>query len=63
MGQPTQPQQEQPYSFDQIPKTTYYTVKKGDTLSKIALKYGTTYQALPKLNNIKNPDYITVGQK
>lgn len=41
---------------------TTYTVKKGDTLSAIALKYNTTYQALAKLNNIPNPDYIVVGQ-
>jgi LysM repeat protein len=41
----------------------YYTVKPGDTLSKIAEKYGTTVQKLTKLNNIKNPDLILVGQK
>lgn len=29
---------------------TVYTVKKGDNLTKIALKYGTTYQALFKYN-------------
>lgn len=39
-----------------------YTVKKGDTLSAIALKYGTTVSALTKLNNISNPNYIVVGQ-
>lgn len=41
----------------------YYTVKKGDTLSKIAAEYGTTHQALAKLNGIKNPNKIYVGQK
>lgn len=40
-----------------------YIVKKGDTLSKIAAKYGTTYMVIAKLNNIKNPDKIYVGQK
>lgn len=40
-----------------------YIVKKGDTLSGIAKKYGTTYQQLAKLNNIKNPNLIYVGQK
>lgn len=39
-----------------------YTVKKGDTLSAIALKYDTTVNNLVKLNNIKDPDYIVVGQ-
>jgi flagellum-specific peptidoglycan hydrolase FlgJ len=40
-----------------------YVVKKGDTLSAIAKKYKTTVQNLAKLNNIKNPDLIRVGQK
>lgn len=35
---------------------------KGDNLTKIAAKYNTTVSALVKLNNIKNPDYIVVGQ-
>lgn len=39
-----------------------YTVKKGDTLSQIALDHGTTVSALTKLNNISNPNYIVVGQ-
>jgi LysM repeat protein len=43
-------------------ETIQYTVKKGDTLSAIAEKYGTTYQAIAKENNIKNPNYIKPGQ-
>ena len=39
-----------------------YTVVKGDTLSEIAAKYGTTVSNLVSLNNIKNPNYIVVGQ-
>lgn len=39
-----------------------YTVKKGDTLSAIAKKNGTTVNALAKLNNIQNVNYIYVGQ-
>lgn len=39
-----------------------YTVKAGDTLSAIAAKYGTTYQALASTNNISNPNDIYVGQ-
>lgn len=42
---------------------TVYTVKKGDTLSEIASKYGTTYQKLAEYNGIDNPDLILVGQK
>lgn len=37
----------------------YYIVKKGDTLSEIALKYNTTVKELVNLNNIKNVDLIT----
>lgn len=39
-----------------------YTVKAGDTLSAIATKYGTTYQALASTNSISNPNDIYVGQ-
>lgn len=42
---------------------TVYVVKKGDTLSGIASKYGTTYQKLAEYNGIKNPNLIYVGQK
>ena len=45
------------------PKPTYYTVKKGDNLSKIAKLYKTTVEKLVKLNDIKNPNLISVGQK
>nr|WP_228485740.1 LysM domain-containing protein [Anoxybacillus caldiproteolyticus] len=38
-------------------------MKKGDTLTAIAKKYNTTVQNLVKLNKIKNPDLILVGQK
>lgn len=43
-------------------KETTYTVKAGDTLSGIASKYGTTYQELARINNIKNPNLIYAGQ-
>lgn len=43
--------------------STVYIVQKGDTLSKIAAKYGTTYQKLAEYNGITNPSVITVGQK
>ena len=44
-------------------KPIYYIVQKGDTLSAIAKRYDTTYQAIAKLNGIKNPDLIEIGQK
>lgn len=42
---------------------TYYTVKKGDTLSGIAKKYKTTVKKITELNKISNPNKIYVGQK
>ena len=41
----------------------YYTIKKGDTLSKIASTYKTTATKIASLNTIKNPNKISVGQK
>ncbi|HEX2938920.1 MAG TPA: glucosaminidase domain-containing protein [Ruminiclostridium sp.] len=43
--------------------STTYTVQKGDCLSRIAAKYGTTYQKLAQKNGINPPYTIYVGQK
>lgn len=42
--------------------TDSYTVKSGDTLSKIAKAYGYTVQKLASYNGISNPNKIKVGQ-
>lgn len=42
--------------------TSTYTVRSGDTLSSIAAKFNTSYQALASLNNISNPNLIFAGQ-
>ena len=39
-----------------------HTVVAGDTLGKIARKYGTTVEKLAEINRIKNPNLIRVGQ-
>ena len=39
-----------------------YTVRAGDTLSGIAAKFGTSYQAVAALNGIANPNIIHPGQ-
>ena len=44
-------------------QAVYYTVKGGDTLSKIASRYGTTYQKIAQMNGISNPNRIYVGQR
>ena len=41
----------------------YYTVQKGDNLTKIANRYGTTVNQLVAWNNIANPNLIYAGQK
>lgn len=41
----------------------YYTVVRGDTLTAIARKYGTTVNQLVEWNCIKNPNLIYVGQR
>ena len=45
---------------------TVYTVKGGDTLSAIALKYfgdAGRYKDISHYNNLSNPDDIKVGQQ
>jgi nucleoid-associated protein YgaU len=46
--------------FDEV-----YEIKKGDSLSKIAKHYGTTWQKIHEMNKdlIKDPDKIFPGQK
>lgn len=44
-------------------KDVYYVVKKGDNLSKISREYGVTVNEIVKLNNIKKPSLINIGQK
>ncbi|NFO89045.1 LysM peptidoglycan-binding domain-containing protein, partial [Clostridium botulinum] len=39
-----------------------YTVKSGDTLSGIAVKFGVTVAQLQSWNGISNPNKISVGQ-
>ena len=39
-----------------------YIVQRGDTLSGIAQRFGTTVARLASLNNIRNTDRIYVGQ-
>ena len=51
------------YSDDKA-NLKFYTVKRGDTLTKIAKQYGTTVEKIMQLNKeIKNKNKIKVGQR
>lgn len=41
----------------------YYTVQAGDTLFRIASRYGTTVSLIMAANNLTNSNWITVGQQ
>jgi len=43
-------------------KPGYYTVQKGDTLTRIGLDNGQAWRDLVRWNNLSNPDVIEVGQ-
>jgi len=43
--------------------TTTYTVKSGDTLLDIAVRFGTTTEAITQLNSLPDPDSLILGQK
>lgn len=51
-----------PIGGSNTPSYQTYTVKKGDTLSGIASRYGTTYQKIAKDNGISNPNLIYPNQ-
>lgn len=48
---------------EERPSYVVYVVQPGDTLFKIARRYGTTVDAIVAANDIENPDRIDVGQK
>jgi len=41
----------------------WHTVQRGETLSSIARRYGTSWQAIARANGLVNPNQIYVGQK
>ncbi|MGB1581339.1 MAG: LysM peptidoglycan-binding domain-containing protein [Nevskiales bacterium] len=43
--------------------TTSHTVKRGDTLSGIAKRYGTSVASLKRLNGISNARHLKIGDK
>ena len=51
------------FSGTNTPWTATVTVKGGDTLQRIAANHRTTLEALLKLNRIKDPNRLSLGQK
>jgi LysM repeat protein len=47
----------------QLSSPSFYTIKSGDTLSRIALAFGTTVTQLQAWNGIQDPNLIMAGQK
>lgn len=44
------------------PPPTHYTVRRGDTLGRIAARFHTSVEALARLNHLADPNLIRVGQ-
>lgn len=44
-------------------RSSYYTIRRGDTLSRIAAHHGTTVMKLCKLNGLKTTSKLSVGKK
>ncbi len=40
-----------------------HVVRRGDTLAKVAVRYGVSVAALSRANNLRNPNLIYVGQR
>ncbi len=49
-------------TLNPVLQNNYYTVRRGDTLSSIARRYGVTVRYLVNLNGIRNPNLIYPGQ-
>ena len=60
---PTSPTEDSTAAPSAPSAPTTYTVKRGDTLSGIAGEYGTTWQVLAELNDIKDPSALRVGTR
>lgn len=63
LGEPSELPQVDDLSDTINSSSVLYTVETGDTLSKIAQRYGTTVQELVNINNISNPNLIFPGQQ
>jgi membrane-bound lytic murein transglycosylase D len=59
---PAIPREERLVTAPAVVSEATYKVRRGETLTKIAKKYGTSVEALASANGIKNPRSLRVGQ-
>ena len=50
-------------SAGQAPRETVHVVRRGESLHRIASKYGTSVKVLTAANNLRRPDLIHAGQR
>ena len=48
--------------YGQLPSGISYTIRPGENLFRIGLRYGIPYQDLARINGISNPHQISAGQ-
>src|SRR5918912_3914630 len=44
-------------------RAAVHTVRRGETLTAIAARYGTSVKVLASANHLKNPNFIVAGQR
>ena len=59
---PWRPRRQQPPGFENAGKAGYYTVKPGDTMTRIGLETGQSWRDIARWNGLVNPNLIEVGQ-
>ncbi len=57
---PTPPPTPTPTS---TPEAFFYVVREGDTLGSIADEFGITWQEIDAVNELENPNVLTIGQQ
>lgn len=61
--EPTETETETVTPTEEPVQQIVHVVQPGETLSAIAVRYGTTYQQIALLNNLENPNLIFPGQR
>lgn len=62
VGTAVVPAAQQPPGFENAGKAGYYTVKPGDTMTRIGLETGQSWRDIARWNGLVNPNRIEIGQ-